>query len=310
MPYLGVPAFVYDDHRILQRYTVGPIWTLGVLIRERPDVVYSHFSFILQLMILVYKYVYRFGRVVIVSDCHNKALKRCINGPLSWLFLRFKKFVFYGTNMIIVTNASLVCVAKQYCTSVAILRDPLTDWGGNDELARENRLTTDSDYVFFICSFDKDEPAALIFDSANAITEELGCRVIISGRIPNEEVPEAINSNDGVVLPGFMPIDEYRKTLFMASTVVVLTEDEDCLVCGAYESIGASRPTVLSATSSLKSCFQQAAYYTNHETEDIVTAVGQALNTPVGSGDSLKAFGEAWLAEWEIFKNALKIVLK
>lgn len=307
--WLDIPVFVYDDHKTLNRYTVGPLWTLKVLLRERPDVVFTHFSFVLQLMIVVYKYLFRFGNVKVVSDCHNKALKRKIDGPLSLIFLQFKKLVFHGTDLIVVTNTSLIDFARVYCSQVAILRDPLTDWEGSDEKARVSKVDTNSDYIFYICSFDKDEPIELIFDSALAITQELNCQVFISGRIPEQDVPERIKASNDVVLTGFMSIEKYQETLFLASAVVVLTEDDDCLVCGAYESIGASIPTVLSKTASLKACFGGSACYTMHTPEDIVKQVRLALATSGESVESKRYFEKSWLAEWDAFKSKLWSIL-
>ncbi|MCP4292772.1 MAG: glycosyltransferase [bacterium] len=303
--WLEVPAFVYDDHRPLQRNTVGPLWTLWVLLKEKPDVVFCHFSFLLQWVIMIYKYFFRWGKVQVISDCHNKALKREIDGPWASIFKGFKKRIFRGVDLIIVTNTTLVPFAKKFCPTVSILRDPLTDWQGMDLAARETTTPGNSDHVFFVCSFDKDEPVDLIFDSAHAITQELNRKVIISGRIPEERVPEEIRNNPDVVLPGFMPVSEYQNTLFMASAVVVLTEDDDCLVCGAYESLGASRPTVLSATTSLKACFGDSAVYTIHNPDEVVQQVRVAIDNKVDPLDSRASFEKSWHEEWEKLKTDL-----
>ncbi len=306
--WLDIPVFVYDDHRPLQRNTIGPLWTLGVLLRQKPDVVFCHFSFLLQLVIMIYKYVFRFGQVKVISDCHNKAMKRELQGPLGGLFAWFKKKIFQGVDLIIVTNTSLVGAAEKLCPNVAILRDPLTDWNGEDKVTRE-QLEAGGDHVFFVCSFDKDEPVDLIFDSADAITRELGRKVIISGKIQPHLVPEKVKANENIILPGFMPLQQYKETLFMAAAVVVLTEDDDCLVCGAYESLGASRPTVVSATASLKACFGKSATYTMHTPGDVVQQVQAAITVQSDPQDAQNAFEEAWRNEWNGLQKAVHQVL-
>jgi len=302
--WLGTPVFVYDDHRPVQRNIVGPLWAIGVLMKQKPDVVFTHFSFLLQFTIMIYKYLFRFGRVTVISDCHNKALKREISGPFNGLFLRFKKALFWGVDLIIVTNTSLVPLAKKMCQNAVVLRDPLTDWQGEDQEIRNSGLVNEG-HVLFICSFDKDEPVDLIFESAFAIAKDLGRKVVISGKVPTRLVPNKIMAHNGISLPGYMPLKQYKETLFTAAAVVVLTEDTDCLVCGAFESLGASRPTILSDTAGLKECFMDSAVYSMHTPSDIVEKVRLAIGSPKNPEESRKAFENAWGCEWDSFKSSL-----
>ncbi|MBU1072416.1 hypothetical protein KKG45_04125, partial [bacterium] len=132
----GMPTFVFDDHRPLQRNLIGPLWTLKVLWRERPRLVFMHFSYLLMLVCLIYRFLPARPRPKIVCDCHNKALKKEFSGPLSRPFGAFKRFLLAGADLLVVTNERLVPYAERHSAGVSVLRDPLTDWRGEDAKCR------------------------------------------------------------------------------------------------------------------------------------------------------------------------------
>ena len=301
----GVSVFVFDDHRFFQRNFLGPLWTLRILNREKAGIIFIHFSYLLLASILFYKYLFRRGKLVIISDCHNKALKRTVGGLLKRPFSFLKRFLLSSVDMIIVTNKLLVPKARSYCGVVGVLRDPLTDWKGKDLEIRKARKSATNPYVFFICSFDKDEPVDLILDVAKNIPSRLGIDVVISGNPAQAGITPETGNLPGVRFPGFMPEEEYRNTLFLAEAVVILTNDPDCLVCGAYESIGAKRPTILSETETLMSCFGGEALYTAHSTEAILAVISVALASKRKGGNGQEDFEVAFRREWSQFESVL-----
>ncbi len=273
----GMHVRVFDDHRPLQRNLIGPVWTLGVLLRERPGLVFLHFSYLLMLVCVLYKLVVRHRRVTLICDCHNKALKKEADGVRARPLAAFKRFLLGHADLLVVTNETLLSYAARLNDSVAVLRDPLTDWQGEDEACRaESARSGEGPYVFFVCSFDTDEPVDLMFQAARGIVDSLDLDVVISGNPNRTRVPHEVRENPRIRLPGFMPFVEYRRVLSRAEVVVVLTEDTDCLVCGAYESVGASRGTVLSDTDTLRECFGTCAVYTEHRTDSLIAAVAAA----------------------------------
>lgn len=273
----GMPAFVFDDHRPLQRNLVGPLWTLRVLWREKPRLLFVHFSYLLLLVCMVYRLLPGRPRPRIVCDCHNKALKKELAGPLARPFAAFKRRLLGGADLLVVTNERLVPYAERHNGAVAVLRDPLTDWRGEDEACRaEPARDGERPYVFFVCSFDSDEPVDLVFTAARDIVSTLGLDVVVSGDPARVAVPADVSGDPRIRLPGYMPLAEYRRVLSRAEAVVVLTEDDDCLVCGAYEAAGAARGTVLSDTRALRDCFAGCAVYTAHRGDDLLEAVAVA----------------------------------
>lgn len=308
---LGVECFVFDDHRPFQRNVFGPLWTLWVLLRERPQVVYLHFSYLLQAVVYLYKYLFRFGRLTVVADCHNKALKRSLDdGPVGGLFTWFKRTIFRAADLVVVTNDVLVEYGRRWCPEVAVLRDPLVDWHGEDEAVRATAGYDGRRYIIFVCSFDKDEPVELILDAAREIPERFDRDVYVTGNASRIRLPDDVANHDRIRFLGFVPIQDYKRNLFLADVVVVLTNDDDCLVCGAYEALGARSALVLSATDALVGCFGEAVHFARHEVEDLLEAIDDALNATGPRSEDLKAFERAFDAEWSRFESQVRQVAR
>ena len=70
-----------------------------------------------------------------------------------------------------------------------------------------------------------------------------------------------------------------------------LTTRENCLVCGAYESLAAGKPMILSKTRALMNYFSQAAVYVEHTAEDLERGIHEALKqerTSCGASAEIK----------------------
>ena len=72
---------------------------------------------------------------------------------------------------------------------------------------------------------------------------------------------------------GYLPEDLYYNNLFKAHVVIDLTTHENCLVCGAYEAMAASKPLVTSDTCALRQYFRDGAIFTQHDYQSIASAV-------------------------------------
>lgn len=304
---LGVPLFVRDRQRPLSRHVGGLFWACRMLAREKPDLVLLHHSYALLLACVLYK-AGRRGRVRIVADCHNKALKRRVQGPLSPLFQRLKRRLFRSVDLLVVTNERLRPYAIAYGPAVAVLRDPLPAWGGSGAPPAPSggAPAAGGPYVLFVCSFDRDEPVDAIFAAALGIVRELDLDVVVSGDYRKVAVPADIAREPRIRLPGFMPKALYQACLAQAAVVVVLTDDDDCLVCGAYEAVGAAKPLVVTDTAVLREVFAEGAVYAGNEAAAIVDAVAQArAQTGQGPTAARQRFLVDFAREWEAFKARL-----
>jgi glycosyltransferase involved in cell wall biosynthesis len=278
----------------------------------------------LQICCAIYKSTSGNGQVTLITDCHNKALKRNLGGPAGYLYRRFKSWSLGCADLLIVSNELIVPIAECYNRRVTALRDPLPEWSAAatsvvepDMFARATKPTCFTEtlpaaYVLFICSFDADEPLELIFDSAKAIVDALSCSVYITGDKRRVTVPGTIESDTKIVFPGYLPLAEYVSMLRSAMVVVVLTEDSDCLVCGGYEGIAAGRPTVLSDTPALHACFGETALYSRHSVDEILQAVIAAAVECRSweTASALQVLQSAIDREWKCLLKAIDELMK
>jgi glycosyltransferase involved in cell wall biosynthesis len=299
----GVPFIAYTNHASgLRRHVFGTIWAIAQLARRRPSTVFLQNSFMLLLVVAVYKRLSH--GVVIVADCHNKSLKRRLGGRLAALFMTLKRFSFRQVNLVVVSNASMVPHARILCPRVAVLRDPLPSEFRS--CSPSGLASTPS--ALFPCSFESDEPVPLIFDAATRLAA-LGYNAIITGDT-SRVAPNLLRQvGIGVSLVGFVPSRAYRQMVADADVVVALTRDDDCLMCAAYEATAARRPLVLSDTPALRSCFSGYAVFSTNDAESIVTAAVAASHADFAPRRPLAAFDAAFSRELAIVGATLGLRL-
>jgi glycosyltransferase involved in cell wall biosynthesis len=75
---------------------------------------------------------------------------------------------------------------------------------------------------------------------------------------------------------GFVPEEEFYRELFSSEIIVDLTENDNCLVCGAYEAMEAGKPLVLSRKEALEEYFTGGTVFTDNDAGAIVQAVREA----------------------------------
>lgn len=264
---LAIPLFeIQLPKSRISRYPLGFLKTAGVIWRERPKaVVAQNPSVILCVSLLLLRIVFRFRLVI---DAHyGGVIAYNGNGFFQWLIDSCNRYA----DMVIVTNQGHADLVRGIGGTPFICPDPLPDLSEHQGI---NDSSTEpsggAKKIFYISSFDVDEPLDVIIETANAFAEK-GCEVYISGNYKktglNPEDHPAIN------LMGFVSEEEFYQTLFSADVCVDLTTNEDCLVCGAYESLQANVPVVLSDTPSQRHYFKDAAIYTNNQPADVIEQV-------------------------------------
>ena len=89
---LDIPIHEYFNNKnAIIRHSLSSLWTVWILIKERPKVVFIQLSFMLLNIVVLYK-LFNFGKTVIIADCHTKALRRKAKGPLANIFWTIKNF--------------------------------------------------------------------------------------------------------------------------------------------------------------------------------------------------------------------------
>lgn len=262
--HLGVPVFeVLFNHGRFVRYVISIIITLRILCKERPSIVIcQNPSIVLTVLLIFLRNIFNYKMVI---DAHFGAVDA---GNGSKAPQRVLDWCNRTADLIIVTNDHHAHYVRGLGGRVFICPDPLPD------LSRYRQTRIDATKnIFLICSFDVDEPYCEILKAFDELANE-GFRLSISGKYKSSGIiPDDFPY---VKFLGFLPEDEYYQNLFSSQLIIDLTDNDNCLVCGAYEALSAGKPLVLSKKKALMNYFTGGTVFTENKAEGIAEAVRQA----------------------------------
>ena len=253
---------------VVKRHLRNAFLSLKSLVVHRPRIVYLQYSFLLLIVVILYKILLR-GKVVVVCDCHTKALRRHPPGKMGQFFWRIKAWSFKFSDLSIVSNEGMVPDIEILTHRYRILPDKIPKFIENWQ------HKVDNNSCVYINSFAVDEPHQEVLKAASGLKN--GVHLFFTGKVPiffttSQIIPANVH------FTGFLPDDEYLKLLRNSGCVLALTNEEDCLQCGAYEALSIGTPIVLSDTLALRKYFRSAAIYVKNEAVDIRRGIERALN--------------------------------
>jgi hypothetical protein len=279
------------------KYGQGLARTARLLYRERPSLVFcQNPSLVLSAFLVGVK---GFAGCRVCVDAHNVGLfpKEGRSRALRAL----SRFVQKRADLTIVTNEALACHVRMNGGRPFVLPDRIPDIPQSKPEKLKGRNN-----ILFICSYAEDEPYQLVFAAARMLDRDIFIYVTGNYRkrgIDNRSVPE------NVVLLGFVPEALYLKMLGSVDATIDLTTREHCLVCGAYESVAAEKPQVLSGTEALRGYFCKGAVYTEHSPACIRDALIDVLRRKTTLREEARVLKRERLAEWELRKRDLLDVI-
>jgi hypothetical protein len=266
---LGVDLYVIShDHGRLRRYLYCAFDTISTIRKAKPDVVFAQNpSIVLNYLLLFWRYLFNFKLVI---DAHFGGVT-AYNG--SYLFQKALDLCNRCAAFVIVTNKFHAEYVYAVGGNPIICEDPLPDLSIYDSGQEPSGKS-----VFFICSFDIDEPYIAAFDAAKLLTME-GFSFYVSGKYSKVGIIPA--NYPFVNFLGFVPEFQFYERLYKSDVVLDLTEHDNCLLCGAYEAMAAERPLVTSERVCLKEYFNKGTIFTQHDGKSIADAVKAAYQERV-----------------------------
>ena len=160
---LNIPIYEYFENRnIFTRHIFSLIWTFFFLIKKRPKIIIIHYSFLLLLILGIYKKI-NYNQVIIIADVHTKGLRRSIQGIFGKLFWQLKKTSFKTVDLAIITNTGMIKDIEILNKNYLILPDKIPD---NICIKKEVKAEK---YCVNISSFAVDEPYEEIFEVAKIL---------------------------------------------------------------------------------------------------------------------------------------------
>jgi glycosyltransferase involved in cell wall biosynthesis len=282
-----------DIKNPLKKYSSGLFRTAMLLCREKPALVFcQNPSLVLSAFLALMK---RPAGYALYVDAHNAGLfpregRSLTLGALS-------RFVQKRADLTIVTNNNLGAHVQENGGTAFILPDRIPDLpetGLEDLEGREN--------ILFICSYADDEPYELVFDAARELEKDV-C-IHVTGNFRKRGIdPDGVPRN--VRLLGYVPEDRYVRMLRSVDATIDLTSREDCLVCGAYESVAAGKPQILSDTKALRDYFSRGAVYARHSAESIRGAIHELIRNKASLAEETRELRLQRQREWELRKSDL-----
>jgi glycosyltransferase involved in cell wall biosynthesis len=260
---LGIPLyeFLYHGNPVI-RYIKNILATTALFYKTRPSlVVCQNPSNVLVVLLLVLKKVNTFK---VGIDAHfggvnarNRSFPFASQLLLNWCNR--------SADFVIVTNENQADFIRNLGGKVFVCPDPLPNL---DKYSVIKESITKK--VFLICSYDDDEPFLEVFEAADILQPD-GFVLYVSGNYCKQKLlPQDFPH---IKLLGFVSEDEFYQHLFSSEVVIDLTNNDDCLVCGAYEALAARKPIVLSNKQRLIEYFTGGTVFTENSANEIAEAV-------------------------------------
>lgn len=266
---------VLSEETRLVRYAVCILKSIEIIKKNRPKIVISpNPSLILTFIMLLSRHIFGFKHVI---DAHYGGIEAYNNSRLFQIALDICN---RKADLVIVTNDQHAEHVSSLGGRSFVFPDPLPDLSLYHEQIEEV-----TGKIFFICSFDRDEPFLAVFRAAETLLSE-GFHFFVSGNYQKA----GINPRDwpGIRILGFISENEFYGHIFTSQMVIDLTDNDNCLVCGAYESLAAGKPIILSNKKALKDYFKGGVIFTENHTEDIIKAVKIAFKQRRSLAESCK----------------------
>jgi len=246
-------------------YLVKTWKTLVWLLVEKPQVVWVQLPPTILLHLL---FVYRLllnQRCLIIADCHNASLRR------PWIDIPGFKVLLRRCDIVLVHNDTI----KQQGLELDIpphklytLEDPPASI--DPEPAGSCSKEYPRPWLLCPCSFNKDEPISEIFEAARLAPE---ITFVLTGNVAKAAKVHGIGKQpNNVVLPGFLPTQEFDELLHNADIIMGLTLLDGIQLSVANEAVGAGQPMVLAATNTLKTLFHKGAVYADPKSSNAIAS--------------------------------------
>ncbi len=245
----------------ITKYSMGIIKTIAIILHQKPKLVFcQNPSIVLSLLMVCLSKVLGFK---IVVDAHNAGIYPA-EGNSAFL-MKITRFIQKHSSLVLVSNEGLQHHVEKNGGRAFVLQDKIPTILSKKTVRLAGRVN-----FLFICSYAVDEPYELVFEAAHNLPKDIA--IYVTGAYEKKGLDQE-RLPDQVHLTGFISNAEFEELLCSVDATIDLTDREDCLVCGAYESVAVEKPMILSNTSALRSYFMKGAIYTDHTVAAISSSI-------------------------------------
>lgn len=283
----------------VKRY-LKSLWKTFILYRKTPkpfSVVCQNPSIVLATFSVLASKIFGFK---IGIDTHNGGLALYkMDAKYRWMKW-VAKFLQKYADFIIITNEPLRSIVESNKGKAVVLPDKIPVIQKVEPIKLQHKYN-----IFFICSYAVDEPYEEVFKAAAHLDKDVGIYVSgkYEGKIDSSKYPTNVH------FMGRVPWDVFDTMLYSVDGTIDLTTREYCLVCGAYETVSAEKPLILSDTVALKTYFNKGAVYTSNDQYSISKAIGELIENKDRLDIEVKALKLELQQDWEQRKQELVSIL-
>ncbi|MBE0448836.1 MAG: hypothetical protein IBX64_12235 [Actinobacteria bacterium] len=291
------------------RYPVLAIRTFSYLCSSKPKIVFcQNPSIVLAGLLVLLKPIFRY--YLIVDRHSNFKLEKAGCKSIQWRAFHFlSRISVRNADMTIVTNKVLKEVCDRMGGKSIVLQDKIPFLHDVTPRQRPEFMAHVEKYqVVAVTTFDEDEP---IDEIVAASSEQSDFVIYLTGNFKKKYSGEQANalSKKNIILTGFIPDSDYLALMEWSDLVVVLTDKDNILNCGAYEAISLEKPLLLSDTETLKSYFRDAAIYTKNKEKYILESIEESLRNCQSRKDATALAKVYLMSEWnKRFKAVCDII--
>ena len=296
---LSIPIHeIISNQSRLIRYASLLLSTTKLLINDKPTVLFvQNPSVVLATFSVITKFFFNIRSVVV--DAHNGGIFP-LDGRSKILNL-ISLLIIKRADLTIVTNENLKTYVENRGGRAVVIPDPLPEFGQNvDELYLTDNFKSKT-IITYVCTWASDEPFLEVIKAAAMLPENV--YIYITGRPPqtlNYQIPE------NVMLTGYIDDKEYVKLLSSSALLMVLTSRDNCLNCGAYEAVSLCKPMILAKTAVIQSYFNKGAIYTGLSSEEIYTAINEAVGDLLNLSLEVVALKKDLINLWDGYSAPLR----
>lgn len=270
---------IVSSKKGLARYWDTIQKTLSILKSHKPRVLFvQNPSIVLSMLAVCLKYWFNYQLIV---DAHNEAVEPFIHNNV--IVRALAKFIIAHSEKTIVTNSILADKVHSNRGNAIVLPDFLPNIQPRDYLPQAENGEFE---ITLICTYANDEPYEEVFKALAALGNK--AQLNVTGKIPAK-----IDTNkipDNVKLLGYLSEHDYWETLFKSHIIIDLSTMNNCLVCGAYESLAIQKPLLLSKNEASLNLFGEYAIHVDNTSESIKAGIEELINSYDALASTISTF--------------------
>lgn len=296
-------AFHKSGNRYVRYFILG-VKTIFFLFKIRANIVYcQNPSIVLAAIVCFLKPILRYK---IVVDRHSNFKFQFLNSRnVKWKIFHFlSRYTIRKADLTIVTNDYLKNYVDAHHGRGFVLPDKLPT------LSSENIMPLKGEFNFvFISTFSDDEPIEQVITAAAKMGSR--CQLYVTGRYSSYKNIDRLLATlpMNVTLTGFLSEPDYQSLLASADTLIVITDQEHTLTCGAYEAVALGKPMILGDTDTLKNYFALGAVYTKPNIFSITESLKLAIEQYDENCVSVKTLKKILESSWNNQFDDLRLII-